>query len=565
MANYQALYRAFRPQAFNEVVGQNYVVTTLQNAIKLHQISHAYLFSGPRGTGKTSIAKIFAKAINCLNHHDGEPCNQCQLCQAITEGSCTDVIEIDAASNNGVDEIRDIRDKVRFAPTEAQYKVYIIDEVHMLTTGAFNALLKTLEEPPSHVVFILATTEFHKIPATILSRCQRFDFKTINQQQIAQHLTTIAQLKNATVEAQAMQLLARVAEGGMRDALSLLDQTLALDAQQVTVENALTVTGTMGAELMTQLITAILSQQTSQAIDCYHQFVQQGKDSRRLLIDLITVFRDLIYYKKMSQSDSYYVKSLIDNSMITEQLAIVSTDYLYQQIQLLTNTEEQMKFTNHLLIQMEILFVKMSELPLTMPTINRLQDTALIDNLQQQVQQLQQQIQQLMTQTPVTVAPTEPTTVVTNKAYKVPIHDVYAVLKHATKQDKQEIAAAWEQLIQQLSTDTTMKSYFSLISKSEIIAASQTHCVIGFSNDIHCEMVMKRQENTKQVEQMLANIVNKSIKIVGVTTAQWPQLRQQYLQEHHVVDTNKKENEPVDPLVQSVIDIVGEELVEIID
>lgn len=565
MANYQALYRAFRPQAFNEVVGQNYVVTTLQNAIKLHQISHAYLFSGPRGTGKTSIAKIFAKAINCLNHHDGEPCNQCQLCQAITEGSCTDVIEIDAASNNGVDEIRDIRDKVRFAPTEAQYKVYIIDEVHMLTTGAFNALLKTLEEPPSHVVFILATTEFHKIPATILSRCQRFDFKTINQQQIAQHLTTIAQLKNATVEAQAMQLLARVAEGGMRDALSLLDQTLALDAQQVTVENALTVTGTMGAELMTQLIAAILSQQTSQAIDCYHQFVQQGKDSRRLLIDLITVFRDLIYYKKMSQSDSYYVKSLIDNPIITEQLSIVSTDYLYQQIQLLTNTEEQMKFTNHLLIQMEILFVKMSELPLTMATINSSQDTTLIDNLQQQVQQLQQQIQQLMTQAPVTVAPTEPTTVVTNKAYKVPIHDVYAVLKHATKQDKQEIAAAWEQLIQQLSTDTTMKSYFSLISKSEIIAASQTHCVIGFSNDIHCEMVMKRQENTKQVEQMLANIVNKSIKIVGVTTAQWPQLRQQYLQEHHVVDTNKKENEPVDPLVQSVIDIVGEELVEIID
>lgn len=565
MANYQALYRAFRPQAFNEVIGQNYVVTTLQNAIQLHQISHAYLFSGPRGTGKTSIAKIFAKAINCLHHHDGEPCNQCQLCQAITEGSCTDVIEIDAASNNGVDEIRDIRDKVRFAPTEAQYKVYIIDEVHMLTTGAFNALLKTLEEPPSHVVFILATTEVHKIPATILSRCQRFDFKTISQQQIAQHLTTIAQLKNATVEEQAMQLLARVAEGGMRDALSLLDQTLALDAQQVTVENALTVTGTMGAELMTQLIAAILSQQTSQAIDCYHQFVQQGKDSRRLLIDLITVFRDLIYYKKMSQSDSYYVKSLINHPTIVEQLSIVSTDYLYQQIQLLTQTEEQMKLTNHLLIQMEILFVKMSELPLTMPTINSSQETMLMDHLQQQVQQLQQQIQQLMTQTPVSAPSSEQTSVITNKTYKVPIHDVYAVLKHATKQDKQEITAAWEQLIQQLSRDVTMKSYFSLISKSEIIAASHTHCVIGFSNAIHCEMVMKRQENTKQVEQMLANIVHKSIKIVGVTTAQWPELRQQYLQEHHIVDVNKKENEVVDPLVQSVIDIVGEELVEIID
>ena len=233
---YQALYRKYRSQTFGEMVGQEVVATTLKQAIEQGKISHAYLFSGPRGTGKTSAAKIFAKAMNCPNQVDGEPCNDCYICQAITEGSLEDVIEIDAASNNGVDEIRDIRDKSTYAPSLATYKVYIIDEVHMLSTGAFNALLKTLEEPTENVVFILATTELHKIPATILSRVQRFEFKSIKVTDIQEHLAAILTKEGLAFDEQALTIIARRAEGGMRDALSILDQALSLSQHQLSTD-----------------------------------------------------------------------------------------------------------------------------------------------------------------------------------------------------------------------------------------------------------------------------------------------------------------------------------------
>ena len=235
---YQALYRAFRPQKFSDVVGQHHVTKTLQNAITRNKESHAYLFSGPRGTGKTSIAKIFAKALNCQYETDGEPCNECELCVSITDGSANDVIEIDAASNNGVDEIRNIRDKVKYAPAEAEFKVYIIDEVHMLTTGAFNALLKTLEEPPAHAIFILATTEPHKIPATIISRTQRFDFKSLDIEEITERLEFVAQQENTAYDKEALSYIARIAEGGMRDALSIMDQVIAFSSDEITMQDA---------------------------------------------------------------------------------------------------------------------------------------------------------------------------------------------------------------------------------------------------------------------------------------------------------------------------------------
>ncbi|EGS4843797.1 DNA polymerase III subunit gamma/tau, partial [Listeria monocytogenes] len=242
---YQALYRVFRPQSFQDVVGQEHVTKTLKNAIVQNKTSHAYLFSGPRGTGKTSAAKIFAKAINCEHGHDGEPCNECEICKGTTDGSIPDVLEIDAASNNGVEEIRDIREKVKYAPTVAKYKVYIIDEVHMLSTGAFNALLKTLEEPPKHVIFILATTEPHKLPLTIISRVQRFDFKRITTQDIIGRLKFILEEEKIPYDEKALMIVARAAEGGMRDALSLLDQVISYGSEEVTVEDALEITGSV--------------------------------------------------------------------------------------------------------------------------------------------------------------------------------------------------------------------------------------------------------------------------------------------------------------------------------
>src|SRR5690625_2722683 len=250
LMSYQALYRVWRPRKFEDIVGQIHITRTLQNAISQNQFSHAYLFSGPRGTGKTSAAKIFAQAINCEQMPTKEPCNECVACRGILDGSISDVIEIDAASNTSVEDIREIRDKVKYAPSSVPYKVYIIDEVHMISTSAFNALLKTLEEPPAHVVFILATTEPHKIPLTIISRCQRFDFKPISNQVIVERMKTIIDVENVIVSSEALETIALAAEGGMRDALSVLDQAISYSEQDVSLEDVLAVTGGVSHQVL---------------------------------------------------------------------------------------------------------------------------------------------------------------------------------------------------------------------------------------------------------------------------------------------------------------------------
>lgn len=275
---YQALYRKYRSQTFGQLVGQQVVATTLRQAVEQGKISHAYLFSGPRGTGKTSVAKIFAKAMNCPNQKDGEPCNDCYICQAITEGSLEDVIEIDAASNNGVDEIRDIRDKSTYAPSLAKHKVYIIDEVHMLSTGAFNALLKTLEEPTENVVFILATTELHKIPATILSRVQRFEFKSIKTQDIIAHIEWILDQEGIDFEQEGVQIIARRAEGGMRDALSILDQALSLTQEnRLTTKIAEEITGSISLGALDAYVAALIAHDAVAALDNLNLIFDSGK------------------------------------------------------------------------------------------------------------------------------------------------------------------------------------------------------------------------------------------------------------------------------------------------
>ena len=292
---YQALYRKYRSQNFSQLVGQEVVARTLKQAVEQDKISHAYLFSGPRGTGKTSVAKIFAKAMNCPNQVGGEPCNNCYICQAVTDGSLEDVIEMDAASNNGVDEIRDIRDKSTYAPSIAKYKVYIIDEVHMLSTGAFNALLKTLEEPTPNVVFILATTELHKIPATILSRVQRFEFKSIKTQDIRDHIFQILEKEGIDYETEAVEIIARRAEGGMRDALSILDQALSL-TQEATLTTAVSeeITGTISLSALDHYVAALAQKDVPGALQNLDLIFENGKSMTRFVVDLLQYLRDIL-------------------------------------------------------------------------------------------------------------------------------------------------------------------------------------------------------------------------------------------------------------------------------
>lgn len=326
---YQALYRKYRSQTFGEMVGQEVVATTLKQAIEQGKISHAYLFSGPRGTGKTSAAKIFAKAMNCPNQVDGEPCNDCYICQAITEGSLEDVIEIDAASNNGVDEIRDIRDKSTYAPSLATYKVYIIDEVHMLSTGAFNALLKTLEEPTENVVFILATTELHKIPATILSRVQRFEFKSIKVTDIQEHLAAILTKEGLAFDEQALTIIARRAEGGMRDALSILDQALSLSQhQQVTVDIAEEITGSISLRALDDYVASLRQADSASALGHLQTLFDQGKSMSRFATDLLHYLRDLLIVQTGGENTHL-------TAGFTENLALAQ-DRIFTMIEIVT-------------------------------------------------------------------------------------------------------------------------------------------------------------------------------------------------------------------------------------
>ncbi|PHK49007.1 DNA polymerase III subunit gamma/tau [Staphylococcus edaphicus] len=567
--NYQALYRMFRPQSFEDVVGQEHVTKTLRNAISKGKQSHAYIFSGPRGTGKTSIAKVFAKAINCLERSDGEPCNECAVCKGITRGTNSDVIEIDAASNNGVDEIRNIRDKVKYAPSESEFKVYIIDEVHMLTTGAFNALLKTLEEPPAHAIFILATTEPHKIPPTIISRAQRFDFKAISQQEIVERLQFVAESQEIEYDEAALDFIAKASEGGMRDALSIMDQAIAFGDEHLTLADALNVTGSVDANALNELFKEVVEGDVRNAFSTYHQFVSQGKEVNRLINDMIYFVRDTIMNKTS------------DTETENDALMHFDLDVLYKMIDIINDTLVSIRFSVNQSVHFEVLLVKIAEMIKEKPeSVQTVATTGIAtepnnDVLLQRMEQLESELNSLKANGVTSNPPPQQAKRSANKGAQskntFSMQQIAKVLDKANKDDIKQLKDQWQDVVDHAKSND-LKSLVSLLQNSEPVAASETHVLIKFEEEIHCEIVNKDDEKRENIENVVCNIIDKTVKVVGVPADQWMRVRSEYLQNRKQSTTDdmsnktstSTESEEVD-VVQKAKDLFGESTVNVID
>lgn len=539
---YQALYRVWRPQRFADLVGQETITQTLKNALITDQISHAYLFTGPRGTGKTSAAKIMAKAVNCRFRKDGEPCNQCDTCKAITAGSLGDVIEIDAASNNGVDEIRDIRDKAKYPPTVADYKVYIIDEVHMLSTGAFNALLKTLEEPPAHVIFILATTEIQKVPATIISRTQRFDFKRIASETIVDRMQYILKDMKITYDDAALELIANAAAGGMRDALSILDQVLSYGDDHVTLANALSVTGSLSGDTLTKYLEAVDQGDTAQGLTIVQQELAAGKDPNQFIVNLLVFLRDLLLYRQDSHlARSFYATQ--DPDTFARLVKEINDTKIYRMIDVLTAVQDQLRQTTHPDVYLDVLTVKLATLDTAAAAVQPANPapaapaapalTHTIKSLEQQVAALQQQVQQGGGAAPAPTpaqrpAPAAPAAVKTK--VRVNLEEINAVLGTATRQSLEAIRGLWDELLSMLSVSQRAVLHVG----AEPVAASPDAVVVSFDYPLMFERAAKDQVMRQQVEADLEKLAKHAIAVYFVPKEQWPHIRQDYLAAHPI-------------------------------
>ena len=522
---YQALYRKYRSQTFGQLVGQEVIATTLRQAVEQGKISHAYLFSGPRGTGKTSVAKIFAKAMNCPNQKGGEPCNECYICEAITNGILEDVIEIDAASNNGVDEIRDIRDKSTYAPSLAPHKVYIIDEVHMLSTGAFNALLKTLEEPTENVVFILATTELHKIPATILSRVQRFEFKSIKTPAIQDHLKAVLDKEGIDYEEEAVAIIARRAEGGMRDALSILDQALSLTAgAQLTTATAEEITGSISQEALDLYVAALSAQDATAALDQLNLIFDNGKNMARFVTDLLQYLRDLLIVQ--TGGDNLHVSERFNQNLAIPQAT------LFAWIDLATRSLADIKNSLQPKIYTEMMTIRLAEYKGEGPSASQValpaDFLAQMDQLKREVELLKSQLAQVGSGAPAAKSrAARPQK--SSKGYRVDRNKLQAILQEAVenpdlaRNNLIRLQNAWGEIIESLAGADR-----ALLVGSQPVAANERHAILAFESAFNAEQTMKRDNLNTMFGNILSNAAGFSPEILAISMEEWTQVRAEF-------------------------------------
>ena len=513
---YQALYRKYRSQNFSQLVGQDVIARTLKQAVEQDKISHAYLFSGPRGTGKTSVAKIFAKAMNCPNQVGGEPCNNCYICQAVTEGSLEDVIEMDAASKNGVDEIRDIRDKSTYAPSIAQYKVYIIDEVHMLSTGAFNALLKTLEEPTPNVVFILATTELHKIPATILSRVQRFEFKSIKTQDIRDHIFQILEKEGIDYETEAVEIIARRAEGGMRDALSILDQALSL-TQETTLTTAVSeeITGTISLSALDHYVAALAQKDVTAALENLDLIFENGKSMTRFVVDLLQYLRDILIVQAGGENTHH--------SDGFERNLDLPQDILFEMISLATKSLADIKASLQPKIYAEMMTIRLAEID-SQPELSG-EVAEELSSLREEVARLKQALANVGSTPKQSVStPSRPTN---NKSiYRVDRNKVQSILQEAVenpdlaRQNLIRLQNAWGEVIESLSGPDK-----ALLAGSQPVAANEHHAILAFESNFNAGQTMKRDNLNTMFGNILSRAAGFSPEILAISMDEWKEVR----------------------------------------
>lgn len=542
---YQALYRKYRSQTFDEMVGQSVISTTLKQAVESGKISHAYLFSGPRGTGKTSAAKIFAKAMNCPNQVNGEPCNQCDICRDITNGSLEDVIEIDAASNNGVDEIRDIRDKSTYAPSRATYKVYIIDEVHMLSTGAFNALLKTLEEPTENVVFILATTELHKIPATILSRVQRFEFKAIKQRAIREHLASILDKEGLTYEVDALNLIARRAEGGMRDALSILDQALSLSPDdQVTMAIAEEITGSISMVALDDYVQHLMENQATQALQALETIYDSGKSMSRFATDLLTYLRDLLVVK--AGGDNQRQSALFDTNLS------LPMERIFQMIAVVTNHLPEIKKGTHPRIYAEMMTIQLAkEEGVALPSGLSSDVTTEIEGLKRELDQLKQALAQLQaspSHAPAKQAQAKPK-LTTYKIDRVKILKIMEETVQDSQQSRQYLDAlktAWNEILDSISAQDR-----ALLMGSEPVLANSENAILAFEAAFNAEQAMKRTDLNAMFGNIMSKAAGFSPNILAVPKADFHHIRSEFALQLKT----QKDSDPTEETIEETLEI----------